>query len=227
MDDVSEESTVNSPIAHLDLERAQRRGYGEAILCEPKTIAQLTTIAAEIAHQRVPTLFTRVQEEQLPALLEVLPDAHWDAQARLAAWPPILPNPTGALVAVFSAGTADYPIANEAELTARYLGRRTELVVCVVVAGVHRILEQEEVMQSARAIVVAAGMDGALASVVAGLVSAPVVAVPTSVGYGAAFSGLAPLLSMLNACAPGVAVVNIDNGYGAGHMAAQIAACTD
>ena len=112
----------------------------------------------------------------------------------------------------------------EAALTARHLGRRTELVVDVGVAGLHRMLEHLDLLRSARAIVVAAGMDGALPSVVAGLVAAPVIAVPTSVGYGAAFGGLAPLLTMLNACAPGVAVVNIDNGYGAGHLAAQIAA---
>ncbi|GAA3384195.1 hypothetical protein GCM10020369_13000 [Cryptosporangium minutisporangium] len=123
-----------------------------------------------------------------------------------------------------AAGTSDLRVAREAERTARYLGRPTELVVDVGVAGLHRVLSRLDLLRRARAIVVAAGMDGALPSVVAGLVSAPVVAVPTSVGYGAAFGGLAPLLTMLNACAPGVAVVNIDNGYGAGHLAAQIAA---
>ena len=115
-------------------------------------------------------------------------------------------------------------VALEAETTARYLGRSTELVVDVGVAGLHRVLGRLELLRSARAVVVAAGMDGALPSVVAGLVSAPVVAVPTSVGYGASFEGVAALLTMLNSCSPGVAVVNIDNGYGAGHLAAQIAA---
>jgi hypothetical protein len=127
-------------------------------------------------------------------------------------------------VVVAAAGTTDQPVAREAMLTARYLGRPTELIVDVGVAGLHRVLSRLELLRRARAVVVAAGMDGALPSVVAGLVAAPVVAVPTSVGYGAAFGGLAPLLAMLNACAPGVAVVNIDNGYGAGHLAAQIAA---
>jgi NCAIR mutase (PurE)-related protein len=127
-------------------------------------------------------------------------------------------------VLVLAAGTSDLPVAQEALLTARYLGRNAELVVDVGVAGLHRILAQVPRLRAAKAIVVAAGMDGALPSVVAGLVAAPVVAVPTSVGYGAAFEGLAALLTMLNACAPGVAVVNIDNGYGAGHLAAQIAA---
>jgi len=115
-------------------------------------------------------------------------------------------------------------VAKEARLTARYLGRETELVVDVGVAGLHRVLAHLDVLRRARAVIVAAGMDGALPSVVAGLIGAPVVALPTSVGYGAAFEGLAALLAMLNACAPGVAVVNIDNGYGAGHLAAQIAA---
>ena len=125
---------------------------------------------------------------------------------------------------MLAAGTSDLGVAREAQLTARHLGRHTDLVVDVGVAGLHRVLGRLDVLRQARCIVVAAGMDGALPSVVAGLVSAPVVAVPTSVGYGAAFEGLAALLAMLNACAPGVAVVNIDNGYGAGHLAAQIAA---
>jgi hypothetical protein len=127
-------------------------------------------------------------------------------------------------VVIAAAGTSDLPVAREAQLVARFLGRRTELVPDVGVAGLHRILNRLELLRSAAVIVVVAGMDGALPSVVAGLVAAPVIAVPTSVGYGAAFEGLAALLTMLNSCAPGVAVVNIDNGYGAGHLAAQIAA---
>ena len=123
-----------------------------------------------------------------------------------------------------AAGTSDLWVAREALLTARHLGRPTELVVDVGVAGLHRVLGRLKLLREAKVIIVVAGMDGALPSVVAGLVRAPVVAVPTSVGYGAAFEGLAALLAMLNACAPGVAVVNIDNGYGAGHLAAQIAA---
>ena len=212
------------PVANLDLKRATRRGYGEAVLCEPKSVAQVAEIARQIAAASVPTLFTRARPEHAEAVLGALPDARYEPEARFLAWPPAPPKPEGGTVAVLSAGTSDFAVAKEAELTARYLGRQTRLVVDVGVAGIHRVLAHEEMLQSARAIVVAAGMDGALPSVVAGLVSAPVIAVPTSVGYGAAFSGLAPLLSMLNACAPGVAVVNIDNGYGAGHMAAQIAA---
>ncbi len=170
------------------------------------------------------TLFTRADPTHAAAVLDALPDAAYDESARLLAWPPDPPAPTGGLVVVAAAGTSDLPVAREALLTARYLGRPVELVADVGVAGLHRVLGRLDVLRSARAIVCVAGMDGALPSVVAGLVSAPVVAVPTSVGYGAAFGGVAPLLTMLNACAPGVAVVNIDNGYGAGHTAAQIAA---
>jgi NCAIR mutase (PurE)-related protein len=211
-------------IAQLDLGRLQRRGYPEAVFCEGKTADQVARIAAALAEQSQVSLFTRVREEHVQAIHEVLPDAAYDVAARLVAWPPNPPEPTGGTVLVLAAGTSDLPVAQEALLTARYLGRDAELVVDVGVAGLHRILAQVPRLRAARAIVVAAGMDGALPSVVAGLVAAPVVAVPTSVGYGAAFEGLAALLTMLNACAPGVAVVNIDNGYGAGHLAAQIAA---
>ncbi len=169
-------------------------------------------------------LFTRCDPDKAAEVLAVLPDARHDAEARLVAWPPEPPAATGELVVVACAGTSDLPVAREALLTASYLGRPTELVVDVGIAGVHRTLNRLETFRRAGAIVVVAGMDGALPGLIAGLVSAPVVAVPTSVGYGAAFGGLAPLLTMLNACAPGVGVVNIDNGYGAGHLAAQIAA---
>lgn len=222
-DDVIPESI--RAFANLDLERAARRGYPEAIFCEGKTPDQVGGIA-EAVRQRpdVSTLFTRADEAHAQAVRRVLPDALYDIDARILAWPPTPPRATGGLVVVVSAGTSDLPVAREALLTAQYLGRETELVVDAGVAGLHRILDRIDLLREARAIVVAAGMDGALPSVVAGLVSAPVVAVPTSVGYGAAFGGIAALLTMLNACAPGVSVVNIDNGYGAGHLAAQIAA---
>lgn len=225
-------------VAWLDFERVARRGYPEAIYCEGKTPAQLREVAARVrkhwaqAHGPHPsngsrphtTLFTRANPEQAAAVLAELPDALHNPEARLLAWPPTPPAPTGELVVVACAGTSDLPVAREAELTARYLGRRTRLLVDVGVAGIHRTFARLDVLRSAGAIVVVAGMDGALPSVVAGLVSAPVVAVPTSVGYGAAFGGIAPLLGMLNACAPGVGVVNIDNGYGGAHLAAQITA---
>jgi NCAIR mutase (PurE)-related protein len=211
-------------VADLDLDRATRRGYPEAVFCEGKTVEHVVMIASEVVNRGVPTLFTRASPEQVAALLATLPEAFHDEQSRLVAWPASPPAPTGGLVLVVSAGTSDLPVAKEALYVARHLGRRAELVVDVGVAGLHRILGRLESLRSAQVIVVVAGMDGALPGVVAGLVSAPVVAVPTSVGYGAAFNGIAPLLTMLNSCAPGVGVVNIDNGYGAGHLAAQIAA---
>jgi len=212
-------------IAELDLDRTERRGFPEAVFCAGKTPEQVGKIAAAVAERPdLVTLFTRASAEHAAAVLAVLPDAFHDADAGLLAWPPKPPSPTGGLVVVLAAGTSDLAVAREAHLTAGFLGRRSELVVDVGVAGLHRILARVDLLRQARVVVVAAGMDGALPSVVAGLTAAPVVGVPTSVGYGAAFSGLAPLLTMLNACAPGVSVVNIDNGYGAGHLAAQIAA---
>jgi NCAIR mutase (PurE)-related protein len=211
-------------IADLDLGRTARRGYPEAVYGEGKSTAQVQAIAEALRADGGPALFTRCTPEQQAALLGVLPGAFVDEVARLVAWPATPPDPVGGRVVVLCAGTSDLPVAREALLTARHLGRDAELVVDVGVAGLHRVLGRLELVRSARVVVVVAGMDGALPSVVAGLVSAPVVAVPTSVGYGAAFEGLAALLAMLNACAPGVAVVNIDNGYGAGHLAAQIAA---
>lgn len=214
-----------SAYAELDLGRAERRGYPEAVYCEGKSVEQVGGIAAALrAHPDVITLFTRATAGHAQAVLTELPDAAYDVTARLLAWPAPVPEPSGGLVVVVAAGTSDQAVAREAQLTAQYLGRSTELVIDVGVAGLHRILARLDLLRSARVIVVAAGMDGALPSVVAGLVKAPVIALPTSVGYGAAFGGIAALLAMLNSCSPGVSVVNIDNGYGAGHLAAQIAA---
>lgn len=212
--------------ATLDFDRAGRRGYPEAVLCQGKSVGQLTAIARAF-RDRAPqgvVLFTRVTTGQAEAILVELPDALHDSDSRLLAWPAEAPSPTGGLVVVVSAGTSDLPVAREALLTAGYLGRPTELIVDVGVAGLHRVLARLELLRRARVLIVAAGMDGALPSVVAGLVSAPVIALPTSVGYGASFGGVAALLAMLNSCSPGIGVVNIDNGYGAGHLAAQIAA---
>ncbi len=211
-------------MAALDHDRLRRRGFPEAVYCEGKTPEQLTVIAAAVRDRAGVTLFTRAGPAHAEAVLTALPGAFHDADAKLLAWPPEPPKPSGGLVVVACAGTSDLPVARETQLVARYLGRTTELVVDVGVAGLHRILGRLELLRRATVIVVAAGMDGALPSVVAGLVSVPVIAVPTSVGYGAAFGGVAALLAMLTSCAPGVAVVNIDNGYGAGHLAAQIAA---
>ena len=211
--------------ADLDLERTSRRGYPEAVYCEGKSAEQVAAIARAVRDRHdVTTLFTRAGEAHVKAVLEELPEAAHDADARLLAWPPEQPETAGGRVVVVGAGTSDLAVAREAMLTARYLGREVELIMDAGVAGLHRILNRLETLRSARVLVVVAGMDGALPSVVAGLVGAPVVAVPTSVGYGASLGGIAALLTMLNSCSPGVSVVNIDNGYGAGHLAAQIAA---
>lgn len=216
---------ADDDIAELDFGRSARRGYPEAIYCEGKTIQACSEIARQVrARPDVTTIFTRADAERAAVILTELPGAHYDQVARLLVWPPERPHPTGEKVVVACAGTSDLPVAREALLTARHLGRTAELVVDIGIAGVHRALDKEEIFRSAGAIVVVAGMDGALPGLIAGLVRCPVIAVPTSVGYGAAFEGLAALLTMLNACAPGVAVVNIDNGYGAGHLAAQITA---
>lgn len=216
---------ANEPVAELDFERTARRGYPEAIYCEGKSVEQCRVIAEQVGQRPdVVTMFTRADAARAQVILEALPDAFHDPVACMLIWPPRMPEPSGELVVVACAGTSDLPVAREAMLTARHLGRRTELVPDIGIAGLHRTLSKVDLFRSAGAIVVVAGMDGALPGLVAGLVSCPVVAVPTSVGYGASFQGIAPLLTMLNACSPGVGVVNIDNGYGGGHLAAQIAA---
>jgi NCAIR mutase (PurE)-related protein len=217
---------VLAEFANLDLDRAARRGYPEAVYCRGKTPEQVGAIAAVLREKGARTLFTRATAAHAAAVLAELPDALHAADCGLLAWPPDPPEPVGGRVLVVAAGTADHAVAREALLTARHLGRAADLIVDVGVAGLHRLLGRLDDLRAARVIVVVAGMDGALPAVVAGLVAAPVVAVPTSTGYGASFEGLAPLLTMLNSCAPGVGVVNIDNGYGAGHLAAQIAAPT-
>ena len=209
----------------LDWDRAARTGTSEAVLCEPKTAAQIEAIIAHAADLRRRLLLTRLDAARHGALAATTQAAlDYDASSHTAFFGETpAPRHEGRVVIV-AGGTSDARVAREAVRTLAFEGEAATLVVDVGVAGLHRILAQVPRLRAAKAIVVAAGMDGALPSVVAGLVAAPVVAVPTSVGYGAAFEGLAALLTMLNACAPGVAVVNIDNGYGAGHLAAQIAA---
>jgi len=212
-------------VATLDLQRTRRRGYPEAVYCEGKTLEHVEAIARSFVGTTpdAPVLFTRVDADKAAAVLRALPDARHDPVARLVIWPPAEPADLRGSVLVVTAGTSDIPVAREAALTATYLGCEVDEVTDVGVAGLHRILGRLEQLRTADVVIVVAGMDGALPSVVAGLVECPVVAVPTSVGYGAAFGGLAPLLTMLNSCSPGIGVVNIDNGYGAAHLAAQIA----
>jgi NCAIR mutase (PurE)-related protein len=208
--------------AHIDHHRAVRRGYGEAIFCEGKTAEQVVGIARRmVAYGHTNVLATRANGEVLEALAEFLPDTRLIPEARLAVLNRA-EHPLHGLVCVVTGGTSDIPVAEEAALTAECQGSLVERLYDVGVAGIHRLLAKEEVIRRANAIVAVAGMEGALASVVGGLASCPVIAVPTSVGYGASLGGIAALLSMLNSCSPGVSVVNIDNGYGAGYQANTI-----
>jgi pyridinium-3,5-biscarboxylic acid mononucleotide synthase len=207
--------------AKIDHHRAMRAGAAEAVFCPGKTPEQVVAIVGRLAERHVNVLATRATPEMAAAVAEAgLPHAH-HALARLLIVRPEPVEPVG-LVVVASAGTADLPVAEEAALVAEALGNRVERLNDCGVAGLHRLLAHYDRLAEANAIVVVAGMEGALPSVVGGLVDRPVIAVPTSVGYGASLGGIAALLAMLNSCAPGVSVVNIDNGYGAAHQASQI-----
>lgn len=208
--------------AQIDHHRANRRGYPEAVFCSGKTPEQVGGIAASFRSAGAPALFTRADATHRDAIIGVLPDAVWHDDCGLAAWHPTAPERRGGTVTVVSAGTSDHRVAAEAAETARFYGRQVTRINDAGVAGLHRILRRLDDLEHADCLIVVAGMDGALPSVVAGLVESPVIAVPTSIGYGAAFEGIGPLLSMLSSCSPGVAVVNIDNGFGAGYLAAQI-----
>jgi hypothetical protein len=207
--------------AKIDHHRALRDGLPEVILATGKTPAECATLAERIARQSDRLLITRVDEAQTCAVLHAVPDAFHHERARcITWWRQRLPGRPGLLVC--SGGTADLPVAEEAAITAEMMGCAPARLFDVGVAGLPRLLDRVQDLQRATAIVAVAGMDAALPSVIAGLTAAPVIAAPTSVGYGASFDGLAALLAMLNACAPGVAVVNIDNGFGAGYLAASI-----
>ncbi len=210
--------------AHVDHHRALRQGFPEVIFCQGKTTDQVLEIAARIVAHSAAALATRISDDTAQSLLDRFPHADHDPIARtvLVRDPQAPTAAEKGLIAVVSAGTSDLPVAREAVVTARAMGSKVEEIYDVGVAGIHRLFAHLESLRSARAIVVAAGMEGALASVVGGLVDVPVIAVPTSVGYGASFNGLAALLTMLNSCASGVVVVNIDNGFGAGYAAALI-----
>jgi hypothetical protein len=207
--------------AKLDHHRELRTGQVEAIYGPGKSLEQIGMLAATLAARASGAVFvTRATEEQSRAVQKAVPDAEYDEVSGLIVVKPAPSggNPAGT-VAVITAGTADRAIANEAALTAEALGLRVERIEDVGIAGLHRLLDQREAIGSVDCCIVVAGMEGALPSLVAGMTSRPVVAVPTSVGYGAAFEGMAALLGMLTGCAPGVAIVNIDNGFGAAQVA--------
>jgi NCAIR mutase (PurE)-related protein len=208
--------------ARLDHHRGLRQGLPEVVFCQGKTVPQVAELVERLAGEGGAVLATRATPEMFDAVRARVPGAVHDPVARTIVVPDPQPGIPVPGVLVLTAGTADIPVAQEAAVTAEVMGNAVERVFDVGVAGLHRLLDQRDRLRRARVIVVAAGMDGALPSVVGGLVDVPVVAVPTSVGYGASFGGLAALLGMLNACAPGVAVVNIDNGFGAGFLAGLI-----
>jgi NCAIR mutase (PurE)-related protein len=207
--------------AKIDHHRALRQGFPEVVFCQGKTPEQVLAAVKSIHSRAGMVLATRADAAAWDAVRKAIPEANYDETARII-WlgqrPPD-PAPDAPYIAVVSAGTADLAVAEEAAVTAELLGSTVQRAYDVGVAGLHRLLDRREMLAAAKAIIVVAGMEGALASVVGGLVSAPVIAVPTSVGYGASFHGLAALLTMLNSCATGVAVVNIDNGFGAGFFA--------
>lgn len=211
--------------AHVDLQRKQRCGFPEVIFCQGKTPEWVAGVAKQLYDAGQDCLATRVDEAQSVHLAEVFPDAEQDRVARTF-WMPqprLEPVTLQGRVIVLTAGTSDLPVAQEAVVTARSMGCDVSLFADVGVAGIHRVLRYREEYAKADVIIVVAGMDGALPSVVGGLVDCPVIAVPTSIGYGAAFAGVAPLLTMLNSCSAGVVVVNIDSGFKGGYVAAMIA----
>lgn len=211
-----------SAIVRIDHHRALRCGFPEVVFGATKEPADLPAIAAEVLSRSARLLVTRVDPPRARALLGALPDAVHHVRARaVTVVRDSQPDPRPGILIV-TAGTGDVPVAEEARVTAEVMGQRPEVLHDVGVAGVHRVLSEAERLRSARVVIVAAGMEGALASVVGGLVSVPVIAVPTSVGYGVHYEGIATLLAMLNACAPNVTVVNIDNGFGAGYIASLI-----
>jgi NCAIR mutase (PurE)-related protein len=227
--DEAQQRLQSAPVADLgyaqvDLHRRQRCGFPEVIFCEGKTAEWVEGVVRQLAAAGQDCLATRVNPEQSAHLALHFPRAEQDRVARTF-WLPASPEPrtTRGTVLVLTAGTSDLPVAREAVVTASALGCQVELIADVGVAGIHRLLRHRERFTSADVIIVVAGMDGALPSVVGGLVDCPVIAIPTSVGYGAAFQGVAPLLTMLNACSANVVVVNIDSGFKGGYVAALIA----
>ncbi|HEX7117374.1 MAG TPA: nickel pincer cofactor biosynthesis protein LarB [Longimicrobiales bacterium] len=219
-----DEASEGAPFARIDHHRAIRNGYPEVVFCSGKTVPQVVAICERLAARGGGFLATRAAEPVRAALAERFPAAEVHDLGRIVYQPPDEPLDLddGAPILVVSAGTSDLPVAEEAAVTARAMGLRVERLYDVGVAGIHRLLGESEALARAAVILVVAGMEGALPSVVGGLVPVPVIAVPTSVGYGAAFGGLAALLGMLNSCASGLLVVNIDNGFGAACAAARI-----
>jgi pyridinium-3,5-biscarboxylic acid mononucleotide synthase len=223
LDDLAREPFESLEFATIDHHRALRQGFPEVIYGAGKTSGQIVSIAERIAERHGAFLATRLSDEAMAALTSRFDRVEINALGRTAHLAGTEPPSAGrGTVLVVTAGTSDLPVAEEAAVTSRALGNATTRLTDIGVAGLHRLLARKEEILQAAVIIVIAGMDGALPSVIGGLVRVPVIAVPTSVGYGAAFGGIAPLLSMLNSCAAGVTVVNIDNGFGAAMAASRI-----
>ncbi len=208
--------------ARVDTDRRRRCGFPEVIFGLGKTPAQVAEIAGAILENDPVLLVSRANEEQWRAVAAQLPDARWHASARCITIERTPLPKLGGHIAVVCAGTSDLPVADEAAVTLEIFGNRVERITDVGVAGIHRLLAVRDRIEAANVVIVVAGMEGALPSAVAGLVSKPIIAVPTSIGYGTSYGGIAALLAMMNSCGSGVTVVNIDNGFGAAYAAAQI-----
>lgn len=208
--------------AKVDHHRNIRNGYPEVIFSEGKTVEQIKGILQKLMERNNNIMATRANKEVYEGIREVAPDAVYYEAARIVAVNRLEVKKTSKYIAVVTAGTSDIPVAEEAAITAGIMGNTIERIYDVGVAGIHRLFAKAEVLREANVLIVIAGMEGALASVVGGMVDKPVIAVPTSVGYGANFGGLSALLTMLNSCSSGVSVVNIDNGFGAGYLASMI-----
>jgi NCAIR mutase (PurE)-related protein len=207
----------------IDHHRTMRQGFPEVIFCQGKTVEQVATIMKSLSVHNQNILATRATKDMYMAVKAIVPDAQYYETANIVFVQRDEVEPDGQrFVLVMTAGTSDIPVAEEAAVTAEVMGNKVIRIYDVGVAGIHRLFAYQETIQNANVIIVAAGMEGALVSVVGGMVSKPVIALPTSVGYGASFNGLAALLCMLNSCAAGVSVVNIDNGFGAGRLASII-----
>jgi len=209
--------------AHIDHHRSLRKGFPEVIFGEGKSAEQIAGIMERMSSQETVILATRVDPVKAQDVRARFPMAQYHSEARMLVWKTASTPALGrGTILVIAAGTSDLPVAMEAYITAQAMGNHVEKVIDVGVAGIHRLFRHRELLENASVLVVAAGMEGALPSVVAGMVSRPVIAVPTSIGYGASLGGLTALLAMLNSCSSNVAVVNIDNGFGAGYMASMI-----
>mgnify|MGYP001589079655 CR=1 FL=1 len=208
--------------AKVDIDRQARRGFAEVIYCPGKTRRYLKKISQELIANKQDILLTRLEKKDFTYLKKSFPKLKYNPLAKIAFLSPKRRAKKLGLVVVISAGTSDIPVAEEAAVTLEAMGNQVKKLYDVGVAGVHRIMSNIDLIKKAQIIIVVAGMEGALASLVSGLIKSPVIAVPTSCGYGANFGGLSALLTMLNSCSPGVAVVNIDNGFGAGYFASLI-----